>query len=135
MNPLQEQHLAATLVLYHDVSSIITKVANRAKLLEMVVLFLSVFTSGSLWLLLSQKLPESTLWFGALASTLITGITLYMYSSGMNRMRRQALALYEEIGQFIAVIRSTEIPENQFWNQYKHFEAALKNLKHGRHDD
>ena len=135
MDALQQQHLNDTLELYHEVGAIISRVATRAKVLELAVLILSVLTSGSLWLLLSLKLPQSTLWFGALASSFVTGITLYIYSSGMNRMRRSALALSRQIGQFLAVIRASQISEEEFWNQYKRFESDVKDLKYGRHDD
>lgn len=100
-----------------------------------VVLALSVLTSGSLWLLLTRLVPGATLWFGAIASTLATFLTLYLYTAGINAIREEALELHRNMARFLAVIRGrTDMSDQEFWNTYKDLEHRIMKLRWGRHD-
>jgi hypothetical protein len=103
------------------------------KILEYTLLFLTVFTSASLWGLLSEKLPRSTLWFGAIASTLTIGVTIYINSAGTSLARDKALSLRHDLGQFIARVRSTpDLSEIQYWEEYKEYQNKWDQLRFRR---
>ena len=68
----QANYLEETLRLQYAVEKTVATSAKLAKRLDFAVLGMSVLTSGSLWLLLSEKLPKSMLWFGAITSSLTT---------------------------------------------------------------
>lgn len=121
--------------LYHDVEKILASAASLGNRLQLLALFLSVLTSGSLWLLLSKTVPQATLWFGAIASTLATGIALYLKSSGINQVRTKALVVFRDLGQFLAEVRASKnMPEEHYWSKYKEFESRVIDLRYGRHD-
>jgi hypothetical protein len=132
---VQQAHLASTLKLYADIEAIIVRTATLAKRLDLTVLILSILTSSNLWLLVTNALPKSTLWFGAFASTLVTGITLYMSGTGLKRTRTRALALHGEVAKLLAKVRSDEISEGEFWNEYKALEQKFWQIQHGRPDE
>ena len=107
-------------------------VANKAVLIarfQLVTIILSVLTSGSLWLSLSQVIPDITLWFGAIASTLIAGITLYMKTTGIDQIRTDTLSLEGEIGQFLAGIRTAEKLPVDYWDKHKDFDTRIDKLR------
>ncbi|HYX72880.1 MAG TPA: hypothetical protein VE732_08920 [Nitrososphaera sp.] len=137
MDALQRKEAVNRLVvMYNEVEAFLAKVASRSKLLELTVLILSVLTSGSLWLLLSNKVPGTTLWFGAIASTVVSGITLYIKSSGLNRTRVKALSLYQDLGQLIAEVRDAEsLQDISYWPKVKQIEGRIADLRYGRQDD
>jgi len=124
MSTVREQRLSSALELYHQVADILARAASLATKLQLAVLILSVVTSGSLWLLLSKAVPEATLWFGAIVSTVTTGLTLYLKSSGLNKKRTKALDLYRDLGQFLAEVRASEtLDDTRFWDEYKKYEG------------
>jgi hypothetical protein len=139
MDTLQQEKREAIdqlVIKYNDIEAFLAKLASRAKLLELMVLILSVLISGSLWLLLSKRIPETTLWFGAVASTIVSGITLYIKSSGLNRTRVKALSLYQDLGQFLAEVRDAEsLHEIGYWPKTKRFDSRIADLRYGLQDD
>lgn len=136
MEESRNERLTKALELYEQLEGLIVRTANRADLLRNSVLVLSVITSGSLWLLISETLPKGALWFGAIASTVVTIVTLYLASAGVNRMREQALTLHTAVARFIAEIRSRPLMgEAEFWDRYKAIEDDIFRLRHGRHGE
>ncbi len=122
------------LSLYNEVERAVATKANLGKRLEFISLASSVLTSGSLWLLLSEAIPRPVLWFGALASTLTTGITIYVGTTNLNRYRSRALGLLKRASKFLAKVRSKELRDNEFWDNYKFIEVTLRDIQHGRND-
>jgi hypothetical protein len=103
----QNDQINEVIGLYVRIEETISKTAKLVKSLDLLVPALSVLTSGSLWLLVSQILPSSTLWLGALISTVTTGITLYISAAGLNRRRSRALDLHKRTGRFLACVFGT----------------------------
>ena len=130
----QESQLNEVLSLYHAVENDLVRAAKLAKALEMTVLSLSVITSGSLWLLLSERIPQSMLWLGVIASTLTVGITLYLGTTGLNRKRTRILDLHGRLGELLAEVRAHAIDEKLFWSIYKQLEHQLRVIQHGTSD-
>lgn len=97
---------------------------------QLVTIILSVGTTGSLWLSLSKVIPDITLWAGAVISTLITGITLYMKTTDIDQIRSDALSLQDEIGQFLAGIRTAENLPVDYWDKYKDFDTRIDRVRY-----
>jgi hypothetical protein len=113
----------------------LSRTARIATWIEMIILVLSVATSGALWALAADALPKSFGWVGAAVSTVVTFLTIYTYSSGIQQKRKKALVLVTEITQYLGVLRSAPlIPDEEFWNTYKRFENGLTELKYSRED-
>lgn len=129
-----DYRLETTLHLYSKVEALVAGTATLAKRLDFGVLVLSVLTSGSLWLLISDVLPKSTLWFGAIASSLTTGITLYMSTTGINRTRSRALALHGRVAKLLARVRAGSIEDGDFWDEYKNLEHEFTECQYARSD-
>lgn len=103
------------------------KLANR---IELTVLALSVLTSGAVWALAADALPKPLGWAGAVISTVVTFLTFYMYSSGIQQKRKRAIVVYEDITEYLGELRGKPYPEpNEFWVRYKAFERSLSKLK------
>jgi hypothetical protein len=118
---------------YDRVSRMIARMARIGNALHVGVLTFSVVTSGSLWLLLSKTVPQGVLWFGAIASTLTSGITVYIKTSGINKKRSKALALYRDMGQFVAEVRTSKtLTDAEFWAKVKSYEFEIAALQHGQ---
>ena len=125
-----DSYLAPILKLYSQNKLLIKKASKKVKFFTTIILVLSVITSGSLWLLLSKTLPEEILWIGAGISTIITGLSLYLKSSGLEAKKRQALATHGKMSEFIANVRSGIIQPGtqEFWMKIKMFENELVNI-------
>jgi hypothetical protein len=131
--PVSDAKLNDLLSYYHTVQDLIKAYATKANRIDSAILILSVVTSGALWLLASQVVPQVTAWVGAIISTVVTGLTIYLYASGLNRRRKTAHELYTDIGKFIAQYRATPgMSESDYWNAVKGFESAIEDLKFGR---
>jgi hypothetical protein len=75
-------------------------------------------------------------WIVAIISTLVTGLTIYMYTSGVQRKRKKAQLIFTELGKFLAKVRSSpSMPEPEYWANYKLFEAMINDLRYARGDD
>jgi hypothetical protein len=129
------QRLQRVLALYEEVEAIVGRYSSRRKICSAVILFLSVITSGALWLLLGNLAPHATLWLGAIASTITTVITLYVYSSGMIQTIANSLTLYKTIGRFVARLRSEPLSDGEYWDRVKGFEFELQKLRAGQTQD
>ena len=130
----QERQIATANKLAGDVEEFLRGVFSRVNTLEFIVLVLSVLTAGSLWLLISEALPLPALWFGAIASTLTIGITLYLKSSGMGTKRSQALALLKDAEIFIGEVKAELLPYGEFWDRYKRLRTRLHELNYGKQE-
>jgi hypothetical protein len=125
-----------TVSLYNEVAQLLQNYARMGNLLDNSILILSVLTSGAFWALASDALSKVFGWIGAVISTVVTGLTIYMYTSGVQRKRKKAQMIFTEIGNFIVKVRSQpDMTEQEFWTGYKFFEAAVAYLKTGRGDD
>ena len=130
--PINGERIRETGELADEVEEFLKSKASTVKTLEVIVLILSVLTAGSLWLLLSNALPKSTLWFGAIASTATTFIALYMGNSGMVRTRNQALALLSDIELFMGVLRANGyLSHEEYFGNYKPLRNRFHRLKYG----
>jgi len=118
---------------YHTVHDLIRSYATKADRIDNTILVLSVLVSGAFWLLASQAVPQAIAWAGATVSTVVTGLTIYLYASGLNRRRKKAHELYTDIGQFIAKYRADHgMSDKEYWDKVKRIESEIEGLKFGR---
>ena len=111
------------------------KYARLADTLEYSVMALSVITSGALWALAADVAPKQLGWAGAVISTIVTGLTIYLYASGLQRKRKKAIVIRKEVGKFLAEVRGNpHLNEMEFWNKYKVYEGLVEELKFGKED-
>jgi hypothetical protein len=116
---------------YARAEAVVTRASRLRRILTIVATVLSLVTSGGLWLLVSERLPESALWFGAVASTITTGITIFISLLSLDRVRADAVVLYKDVGSFLARLRGgLPVSDDLFWQHYKDFELRLLNLEH-----
>ena len=121
--------------LYATIEPLVQKYASHADRIEISILALSVLTSGAFWALVSDAVPKSMGLVGAAISTVVTFLTIYMYSSGLNRKRKDAIFIFKEVGKFMAVARTNPaMTDAEFWAQYKLLEGMIHELKYGRAD-
>jgi hypothetical protein len=126
---MHDDRVNMTIKLYDDLEQLLSRFAGRANMIENVILMISVVTSGGLWLLAAQVIPQPVTWAGAAFSTLTTGLTLYLYSSGVNKKRQRAIALHADVSRFLARIRGNpNMPESEFWDAYKPLEHEIRTL-------
>jgi hypothetical protein len=133
----KDEQIERLVRLYNDVETMMAKAASQVSRLEMTVLVLSILTSGSLWLLLGEAIPQPTLWLGAIASTIVTIITLYLNTSGVKKVRKQAIGLYQALGRFIAECRASTsgLSDEMYWGRLKEFEGWVAELRHRQFGD
>jgi hypothetical protein len=121
--------------LYGRIQPLVRKYASRANTIELSVLVLSVFTSGAFWALVSDAAPKPMGLVGAAISTVVTGLTIYMYSFGLNRRRKNAIFISKEIGKFMADVRTNaSMTDAEFWAQYKLLQGMIEELEFGSAD-
>jgi len=125
-------HLDDILKLYHSAEREIEKCAKWITRINYTVLALSVLTSGALWLLTSHIAPQGTELIGAIISTLVTFLTIFLFMSGLESKRKSYLEVYKNIGNFVAYYRSTEnVEDSVYWGNYKNFEFELRRIQSG----
>ena len=74
-------------------------------------------------------LPQPVMWAGAALSTLTTGLTLYLYSSGVKKKLQKAIDLHAEVSTFLARIRGNpQMADDEFWDAYKTLESRIRTL-------
>jgi hypothetical protein len=102
------------------------------KICGFIVLVLSVLTSGSLWLLMSDKAPHFILWVGAIASTVTSGLTAYVAFSALVQKSDDLLVLSHDIGALLGRLRSSHPPDkDEFWGEtgYKGCLGTLRSIE------
>lgn len=122
-NPLIDMLVA----LQNSAEQCASRYATLADRIELLVLALSVITSGAVWALAADALPKQFGWIGAIISTVVTFLTIYMYSSGLQKKRKRAIVLSEEITEYLGERRGDPyLNQNEFWIRYKAFEKTLQ---------
>jgi hypothetical protein len=126
---MRDYYLAQTIPLYQSLEEQLAKFSRYGNIIENTILIISVITSGGLWLLAAQVLPQATTWAGAALSTLTTSLTLYLNSSGVNKKRKKAIELHSEVSIFLARIRSNpNMTDSEFWDTYKPLQHKVRTL-------
>lgn len=116
--------------LYRAAKRLADSVTSWHHRIEILRLVLSVLTSGGIWILLSVSLPQTAAWFGAVFSTIISGLASYQFTLGPRRKVKEAYALLRDIGRELAALRGhPEFDRIQFWERYESFEFQLKKLE------
>jgi hypothetical protein len=115
--------------LYRAAKRLVDSVTSWHHRIEILRLVLSVLTSGGIWILL-RSLPQIAAWFGAVFSTILSGLASYQFTLGPKRKVKQAYALLRDIGRELAALRGhPEFDRIQFWERYESFEFQLKKLE------
>jgi hypothetical protein len=121
--------------LYNRAHELLKRYATIADRIEVAIIVLSVLTSGAFWALASDLAPKPLGWAGAAISTVVTGLTIYMYASGVQKKRKDALFLFEEIGKYLGEVRGNpHLDEMEFWNRFKVYEGMVKGLPYKKED-
>lgn len=116
--------------LHRAAKSLVERVTRCHYRIEVLRLILSVLTSGGIWILLSVSLPQTAAWFGAVFSTIVSGLATYQFTLGPRRKVKEAYALLRDIGRELAALRGhPEFDRIQFWERYESFEFQLKKLE------
>ena len=126
-------YLSPILKLYSQNKVLIESLSKQLRLINNTILVLSVVTTGGLWMLITGALPDYALWVGAIISTVVTGLTLYLKSSGMEAKKRKALAAYGQMSEFIGNVRGGAIKPGteEFWIKIKMFQNELVQIDYG----
>ena len=126
----RDQAIEITVPLHRATSSLLAINTRRNYEMELTILFLSVFTSGGLWVLLSAALPKIAGWCGAIFTTVTTGLILYQQMLGPKHKVPEIYNLYQEIGKELSSLRGTShFNCTLFWDRYKFFEFQLDKLE------
>ena len=121
--------------LYNQADELKTRYATTAKRIDVTVLILSVVTTGAFWALLSDAAPKALGWAGAIISTIVTGLTLYMYVGGVQSKRKKAIFVFKEIGKFLGEARGNPYMDTmEFWNRYKVYEGMVRTIPDEKED-
>ncbi len=116
--------------LYDDTYRILQQSSRRGKMVETLGLLISILTTGTLWMLITEAIPRVVLWFGAFASSVTTAPSIVPIFRDFPKKRMEALTLYQEIGQFIAAVRaSQDVLSEDYWASLKRFETKIADLK------
>jgi uncharacterized protein YggT (Ycf19 family) len=112
---------------------LVRRLALRNDSVDYSVIILTTVTSGSLWLLLTQLLPITVLWVGAVLSTISTILTIYSLMSGVGKRRKNSLKLRSAIADFLAEVRGKNYrPLRDFWSEVKWFDSTIMMLERSR---
>ena len=110
--------------------SIATCASTRWGRFEVGILLLSVLTTGSLWGLLSEALPDETLWIGAALATATAFLSGYTKYTNYHQIMSEALSLHSEVGEFLGEVRaSPNMTQEEYWPRHKQLETKLYELQ------
>lgn len=133
---IEDWRVQQSIGLYNEAEELLRRFAGRGNLLDNAILVLSVLTSGAFWALASDALPKLLGWIGAVISTIVTGLTIYMHTSAVNHKRKKAQLVTDDLGKFVAEVRTNpQLSDVEYWRSYKFFEAKIRELRYARGDD
>ncbi|HEY6377410.1 MAG TPA: hypothetical protein VIX90_17955 [Edaphobacter sp.] len=114
--------------LYDEVLDQLKSYSSKADKIENLLIVLTVVTSGALWALAADVAPTAGL-IGAVISTIVIGLTIYLPKSAVQKKRKKSLFIYKEIGKFLAEVRGNPHLDNmEFWTKYKVYEGMVRTL-------
>jgi hypothetical protein len=129
-NITREQAIEITVGLHRETGALTAQFTTRNYRIEVAILVITVITSGGIWVLLGASFATLAAWFGAVFSTVVTGLTIYQLSLGPKQRVKPVYTLYEAIGKELARLRGVQdFNPTLFWDQYKSFEFELQKLQ------
>ena len=130
MAKVRDQDRDELVAFYRGARRIATMASTRWGRLEIAILALSIVTAGSLWGLLSESLPQLTLWVGAILATATTFVSGYSKYTNYHSVLQEALTLHSEIGEFLGQVRaSAGMTQEEYWPRHKDLETKLYDLQ------
>jgi hypothetical protein len=128
-SPATDQRIKTVSSLYDEVFEQLKSYASKADKIEYLLIFLTAVTSGAFWALAADRAPKEVGWIGAVISTVVIGLTIYLPKSAVQKERKKALFIFKEIGKFLAEVRGNPHFNNmEFWTKYKVYEGMVKTL-------
>lgn len=125
--------VAVLVAMHRRIHDRIVNETRRDKAWELLVLLLSVVTSGALWVLIVQSNEEIAAWAGAISGTLVTAVTLYQHTIGPRANLGRYNPFFSEFGQRLADVRTA--PDSFTWHLFKDLESQYVKLGFGRPSD
>lgn len=122
----RRQAMARSLVMHRKIGEKIQSLKKKDRLIEIIILILSVLVAGAFWVLIGDTFPTSIKWLGAIISTVLTGLTIYQSTIGPKNEFEKTLKLYSNLGLFLA--KTIENPRNFNWNDFKLIETEYTEL-------
>ena len=114
--------MAILIAMHRKIGSEISSTTKSSKRIEIIILILSVLTSGALWIIVGNQFVTLIQWVGAAISTILTGLTIYQLTEGPKKQLERLNELYSEFGRSLAHART--YPNNFSWHNFKHLEAS-----------
>ena len=81
MPQVLDQHVLDVLRHYKDVGKM---TRSRRRVVDLMILVLSVITASSFWMILTDVAPVATKWIGAIAGTTVTGLVIHKHTSKLS---------------------------------------------------
>ena len=135
MSAPQADRIQIVSEVYRQAETLMQYYAKRADRLDGTNIALSVLTSGAFWALASDVAPKRLGWAGAVISTIVTFLTIYMYASGMQAKRKKAAFIFKEVGKFLGEVRGEPYMEDRdFWAKFKVYDALVRALRYEKED-
>jgi hypothetical protein len=127
----KEEGLTTIINELREAEAFTSTTSKKLNKIELTIMILSVITSGALWLLISNVFNQLMVWIGAIISTIVTGLTIYMEMSQLKKKRIDGLRLRRELMNFLAELRSGAMDDDaeRYWRDLKRFQDELKYLK------
>lgn len=104
--PTREEAINSMTSLSRDMRQAISRTARQNRQIEIVILVLTVLTSGALWVLISQSFEKIAAWSGATISTILLGLMLYQRTQGPNQNLERLVEVQKKIDDLIIMLRS-----------------------------
>jgi len=124
-NEQKHNEIKRVIQLYNRVEKLISRKTIIRRIVDTVVLTLSVLTSGTLWVLSTTKAPEIFAWIGAIISSVVTLMMMFQLSARLPQLSIELKFLHHDLGQYIAILREADERPNDFWLEVKEFESQI----------
>jgi len=120
--------------LYDEVHELLKKYATIADNIEIVIIVLPPDVRCLLGIG-KRRRTETLGWAGAVISTFVTGLTIYMYASAVQKKGKKALIVFKEVGKFLGEVRGNpSLDEMEFWNKFRVYEGIVRGLPYEKED-
>src|ERR1700759_3021986 len=126
---IEDWRVQQSIGLNNEVEELLRMFAGRGNLLDNAILVFPVLTSGRFWELASDALPKPLGWIGAVISTIVTGLTIYMHTSAVNHKRKKAQLVTDDLGKFVAEVRTNpQRADVEVWRSAKFCKSNISAL-------
>lgn len=115
---------------YRLVGDLLVRTTRRSRRIQLIIIVLTVLTTGTLWALISTSFETAAAWSGAVATTLLSFLSLYQATIGPGSKLREIQSIYDDAGEYLAHLTSSATFDYEYFaDRLRRFESRIRQIE------